>query len=253
MMFESLGRERIGWFIAYNVLAMLLVNVHNTALAIIAALVLCHAIPARLPFTAAAYRAAQLGAIPLSSWMVVRWILGLGRGHSFLYSKYSLVEYAQQSVSGIGQLWAPETFSTATGVASGILLTSMYPKLRLQRAKKTLLLFSVLVLGLQTFMFSVVWINDPIAGRFLWVVLLGLTPFFFFYREGWLGALVLVFAVGTTTIQLYRATKWAFFIDNTDTGFPINAEISTEPPAGERLKKGKAILISPPVFEEKVQ
>ena len=167
----------------------------------------------------------------VSFWVAVRIVLRQGSSHHFGTSAFSFPTYVYQSISGLGVFFLPFSFSFASKAAnlalgSVIALFSVWGALAINdstryRERIPFIVVCVYYLSL-LLLFNVIWVSDPMSGRFLWLIPLGLLPavcILVSTKPAWCYLLLGLLLLGFPTFRFVRYARIG--ITNTNWADPV--------------------------------
>lgn len=129
--------------------------------------------------------------IPLVTWGAVRSYLYQTYSHTYPHSLYKPGEYILQTIDGIGYFFVSslsqlQNFRYAFGLIfiSFVIYILLFPKkLKLDKVHITSLLLVMISFIILFLLFNIIWIDSPLADRFLWYILLATVPIIFYVLQ----------------------------------------------------------------------
>jgi hypothetical protein len=258
---EAFSSVRWTTFSAATATTLLLV--HNDSIAFIAAnaLALFSGVGKRLHRTLTAVVA---GAVPTAIWIIVRRALEQNQSHAFGIGvgRYGALTYLLQLFRGAGSLIVPDRYGApfwaagAVAVLFGILIR------RRQRDGAAALAFCGLFVGTSAVMtyvlFNALWVDDPLGGRFLLFIPLGIIPLLFLATAKMSRAVFVACVVIVLCPQFYWTATW-FHLKMTSSpqelGYPTGfatpgARLSVDYQHGPPVPTEHGVILAPRSWEE---
>ena len=198
------------WLAWNTIAATALLLVHNDAVAFVLANgVLLLAGRDRKPARAIAALAATM--VPVAVWAIVRYALGQAGSHPVTLggARYGPATYLVQLFRGIGALIVPDRFGAAfLAISALMMLTLILVWRRRVSAVAFLTGFVGIAIAATYVLFNVVWIDNPLAGRFVLFVALALIPTLFLAAADWNRAVFAAVVVVALCPQIYWTAAW---------------------------------------------
>ncbi len=237
--------------------AMLMLT-HNSAIVFVAASGLMVFLFAGRSLLIRTLFSAIVTAVPLCVWWAVRILLGQDESHPVSGGRFSVIEYVQQGVAGIGELVFPPEAAAAGAIAVGLAVLWVFTALKADNIGRWGVVLSTAVpFVLLVIVFSVTWIYDPLSGaRFMLFAPLVAFPAGMTVTRHRPAVLALLAAL-TLPFLVYRTVTAALTINPTP-DFP-NAvgwryELSHLPEPGHAIaQEDGRVLAAPPRFEWETQ
>lgn len=254
--FWDKSERRIIFTLVYLLTSMIIVNVHNSSVIIIASIsvVAFFYTKGTLPARILSFFFASLPAA--SAWLIVRYAFGLSREHKLVGGRFSFAEYAHHMIEGIGYYFAPFSAAYAVGALALILLSiSVATCLKSERITAFFLTIFLFTLG-QWVVFSLVWIENSLNFRFLRIQILAMALLLFVIHPRRFFAVVFVFSIYTSAITVKRSLDWSFVLERgkpniakeADEIVAGNERISRLPAPGQQVLDGSIVLVRPPYY-----
>lgn len=225
---------------------------HNAAAVFVIAALSAIVLQTRGSLLARFVMAAFLAVPPVAAWGLSRWVLGQTGSHAMGAGRESWHTYAAQAASGVGELIAPAALAPA-----GAMLLVALAVVTLARPASALAQFLAVFTGVAlaalVMLFSLTWVNDPLAGRFVAFVPLLVVPVAVLASVRVNTLLLGAVAAALIPLQAWRVAKWSF--DNPHEAnpvvfVPIGAEISRSAPPGSITDEGGRPRIGPSLWQE---
>jgi hypothetical protein len=190
---------------------------------------------------------------PLAVWWAVRQALGQVGSHALGAARDTPLAYLKQAFLGVGDLVGTSLsgpYLAACMIGIGLYVLAW----RREPARLLVVTFALVPVAALVALFSLTWVNDDIAGRFLLSAPL-LAGGLLLLSSGQRAPLVaLTVALATLPLLVYRTGKWAFdnpHAINARVFVPIEAELSRQITPGTIESKDGRLLVGPSQWQER--
>lgn len=192
-------------------------------------------------------------AAPLAAWWAVRDSLGQAGSHALGEARDTPLSYMTQAFLGMGELVG--TPLTGPFLAAGLSALGIFILLRRREPVPMLaLVFTSVPIAALVALFSLTWVNDEIAGRFLLFAPLLVGALLLLSSGPRAPIVVLIVTLATLPLLAYRTGKWAFsnpHAANRSVFVPIGAELSRQVAPGATETRDGRVVIGPSRWQER--